>query len=93
LQACADYYVAATLDGFIAHEDGSFDGFLWDDDYGVYLLASFPETFLVIVKLSPVIFGSGIPLLGPGSGQTPLKLTGSKAYPSGHAVLRYEVAR
>ena len=39
------YYVASTLDGFIAHEDGSYDGFPWDDEYGADLLWSFPETF------------------------------------------------
>lgn len=26
------YYVASTLDGYIAHDDGGFEGFQWDDD-------------------------------------------------------------
>lgn len=39
------YYVATTLDGFIAREDGSFGEFPWDDEFGAYLLDQFPETF------------------------------------------------
>jgi len=39
------YYVATTIDGFIAREDGSFDDFPWDDAYGADLLARVPEAF------------------------------------------------
>lgn len=187
------YYVAATLDGFIAHEDGSLEGFAWDDEYGADLLRCYPETFpahlrgsqasrddnklfdavlmgrktyevglkegvscpyptldqyvfsrsletspdeqvklvrqggvglvrslkqqagkaiwlcggadlastlfapglidKLIVKLNPVLFGSGIPLFCAGIQQTDLELTGSKVYKSGHTVLHYRVKK
>jgi dihydrofolate reductase len=39
------YFVASTVDGFIAHQDGSFTGFPWDEHFGADLRARFPETF------------------------------------------------
>lgn len=44
------YYVASTIDGFIAKEDGAISDFPWDDDYGAYLLERFPETFPVHLR-------------------------------------------
>lgn len=187
------YYVASTLDGFIARENGSFEDFPWDDQYGADLLASFPETFparfrgaestprenqvfdtvlmgrktyevglrdgvtspyptlkqylfsrtmeqspdaevtlvsgnavevvralkqepgmaiwlcggaelagtlfqaglvdRLIVKLNPVVFGSGIPLLGRGIEPVRLELTESQVYRSGHILIWYSVQR
>ena len=38
------YYVACSVDGFIAHADGSHDGFAQDRGYFADLFAAFPET-------------------------------------------------
>jgi dihydrofolate reductase len=186
------YYVAVTADGFIAGEDGAFDGFPLDDEYLAALYAQLPETFAIplragedplqpnryfdtvlmgrntyevglphgvtspyptlkqyvfsrtiektasddvelvradavetaralkasdgmaiwicggaelagalyaaglidelILKVNPVLFGRGIPLLRGDAKLTNLKLSSSTTYRSGHAILRYRVS-
>jgi dihydrofolate reductase len=39
------YYVACTVDGFIARADGTFDGFLFQGEHLRDLIERFPETF------------------------------------------------
>lgn len=39
------YYVACSVNGFIAHTDGSFDGFLQEGEHFAGLIENFPETF------------------------------------------------
>ncbi len=167
------YYVASTLDGFIAHQDGSFDGFEWDDEvvsdfisdqshFGTVLMGRktyeiglnegktnpYPSmrqivfsrsmqhspdeavelfkgdvihfvqelkaqsnrpiwlcggselaTLLlkaglidkVIVKLNPVVFGSGVPIFGETGSYFPLHLEGTKQYKCGIVFLKYRV--
>jgi dihydrofolate reductase len=45
----------------------------------------------LIIKLNPVVFGTGIPLFGRPTEPTALELTESMAYPSGHLLLHYTV--
>lgn len=43
------YYVASTLDGYIAHEDGSIDGFLGEGDHVQAYLESLQTWFDVVI--------------------------------------------
>ncbi|MEM9666228.1 MAG: dihydrofolate reductase family protein [Bacteroidota bacterium] len=47
----------------------------------------------VVVKLNPVVFGSGIPLFGSDVDQTALTLTGTKVYACGVVLLQYQTAQ
>jgi dihydrofolate reductase len=41
------YYIACSVDGFIAHKDGTYERFLQEREHLTDLFASFPETFPV----------------------------------------------
>lgn len=167
------YYVACTADGFIAHADGSFDGFLLEGEHvadflksytwfdtvlmgrktyevglregktnpypmlrsyvfsramkaspdpnvtlisqnavevvrglrseagkdiwlcgGAHLAATFCREDLIdelVLKVNPVLFGSGIPLFAGAIQQRALQLVDSKVYGNGVALLRYRL--
>lgn len=62
------YHVAASLDGFIAHKDGSFDGFGWDDE--------------VVSDLSTDLERFGVVLMGRKTYEVGLKEGKTSPYPS-----------
>jgi len=62
------YYVAASLDGFIAHEDGSYDGFRWDDE--------------VVSDFFADLGGFGTVLMGRKTYEVGLKEGKTSPYPS-----------
>ena len=45
----------------------------------------------IILKVNPILLGSGIPLLSGGIQKTELKLSDSKTYTNGVVLLKYEV--
>jgi hypothetical protein len=45
----------------------------------------------MVLKMNPVMFGSGIPLMGRGFDRTRLRLKDTVVHPSGHVRLHYEV--
>lgn len=57
------YYVASSLDGYIAAPDGSFDKFMWDDDFVKDFFASYAwfDSVLMGRKTYDVAYKEGIP--------------------------------
>ncbi len=51
----------------------------------------FREINEIIMKLNPILLGSGIPLFSGVVKQTDLELTDSKIYSNGFMLLRYRV--
>lgn len=70
------YYVACSVDGFIAREDGSIDGFPLEGEHFADLFDSFPETF-------PARFHEAMGINFSGNKQFDAVLMGRKTYEVG----------
>ena len=53
----------------------------------------FPLIDELILKINPVVIGTGIPLFGGEVETTPLEVMGSKSYSNGFRMLRYRLKR
>ena len=77
------YYVATTLDGYIAREDGSFHEFPWDDVFGAALLERLPETFPAHLRMDQAENQRfGVVLMGRRTYEVGLKEGITSPYPS-----------
>jgi dihydrofolate reductase len=79
------YYVACTVDRFIAHTDGSHEGFLMEGEHFTDLIATFPETFPAHVRDGLGIRGDNqcfdIVLMGRKTYEIGLKVGVTNPYP------------
>jgi dihydrofolate reductase len=64
---------------------------LWLCGGGDLATILFPEIDEMILKINPVLLGSGIPLFSGVVKQTTLELTDSKIYSNGFVLLRYQL--
>lgn len=48
-----DYYIATPLDGVIAHRDGGFGGFEWDDEFASDFFADQRRFGTVLMRSKP----------------------------------------
>jgi dihydrofolate reductase len=64
---------------------------IWLCGGGDLATALFPAIDQMILKVNPVLLGSGIPLFAGVVKQTSLELIDSKAYSNGFVLLRYRV--
>ena len=81
-------FIAASLDGFIAREDGSIDWLVKFESPDVF--AGYNE---FISRIDAIVIGRGIPLFDTLGHDLPFKHLETKVYPNGLVRSRYERKR
>lgn len=66
---------------------------IWLCGGGELAATLFPEINEMILKVNPILLGSGIPLFAGTVKQTDLELAGSRVYNNGFMLLRYRLRR